>query len=64
MMKNNTKYTPLSYYLIMIGYRLNDFSYNPVVIMANIDYFEECYNHRIGVYKALEAFNEYSDKVV
>jgi len=58
------KNTPLSYYLIMIGYRLNDFSYNPVAIMTNVDYFEECYRNDVGVYPALESFSEYLDKVV
>ena len=58
------KNTPLSYYLIMIGHRLNDFSYNPVAIMTNIDYFKDCYNNGVGVYSALEGFSEYLDKVV
>ena len=48
----------------MIGYRLNDFSYNPVAIMTNVDYFEECYRNDVGVYPALESFSEYLDKVV
>lgn len=50
-------------YLIMTGVRLTNYSYDIQVVLENINYFKECYDGDIGVYIALDNFDNYIHKV-
>lgn len=48
----------LERYLICIGRSLNNYSYDPLLVLENTDYFIECYNKNINVVDALDKFSE------
>lgn len=48
----------LEHYLICIGRSLNNYSYDPLLVLENTGYFIECYNKDITVADALDKFSK------
>ena len=40
-------------YLIYLGIRSNEYTYDLKELFDNLDYFKECFNRRLSCYKAL-----------
>lgn len=40
-------------YLIMVGIRMDDYTYTDEQVMDNTEYFRECYHDNLSAYKAL-----------
>lgn len=49
----------LGRYLIMVGIRSLEYSYDDEVIFAHIDYFKRCKDFGLSAYKALLFFDDY-----
>lgn len=46
-------------YLIYLGIRSNEYTYDLEELFSNIDYFKECFNRGLSCYKALLFLNDY-----
>ena len=46
-------------YLIYLGIRSNEYTYDLEELFDNLDYFKECFNRRLSCYKALLFLNDY-----
>ena len=46
-------------YLIYLGIRSNEYTYDLEELFNNLDYFKECFNRRLSCYKALLFLNDY-----
>jgi hypothetical protein len=46
-------------YLIKVGIRSSEFTYDTELILNNVEYFEKCRKQGLSEYKALLFFNEF-----
>lgn len=46
-------------YLIMIGIRSSEYTYEDKTLFENIDYFKQCYEQHLSAYKALLFLNDH-----
>ena len=46
-------------YLIKVGIRSIEFTYDTEIILNNVEYFEKCRKQGLSEYKALLFFNEF-----
>jgi hypothetical protein len=48
-------------YLIIVGIRSIEFTYEDSHLIAEVEYFKRCYDAGLSAYKALTFFNDYKN---
>ena len=53
------KYKSFEIYLVNVGIRSAEYTYDDKILFENIKYFKKCYNNDLSAYKALLFLHDY-----